>query len=165
MPEFIHPETTAWLEHTPFASWIIDALRPRCFVELGTHHAVSYFAFCQAIRDTGTATKAFAVDTWVGDEHAGYYGEEVYRRVSDINEANFGAFSKLIRSTFDEAVSSFAPGTIDLLHIDGLHTYEAVRHDFEPGSPYCPGTPSHCCMIRLQGNVISGCGVSRGAAT
>jgi O-antigen biosynthesis protein len=36
----------------------------------------------------------------------------------------------LIRQTFNDAVSSFADGTIDLLHIDGQHFYEDVRNDF-----------------------------------
>ena len=37
--------------------------------------------------------------------------------------------------TFDEAVSRFEDKEVDLLHIDGYHIYEAVRHDFENWRP------------------------------
>lgn len=40
-----------------------------------------------------------------------------------------------MRKTFDEALDSFEDNSIDLLHIDGLHTYDAVKHDFESCFP------------------------------
>jgi hypothetical protein len=121
---------SAWTEHFAFAYYLIQKVKPTVFVELGTHAGGSYFNFCQAIKELELPTKAFAVDTWLGDEHAGYYGSEVFTNVNRINKENFGGFSSLIRSTFDEAAQLFEDEHIDLLHIDGLHTYEAVRHDF-----------------------------------
>jgi hypothetical protein len=35
------------------------------------------------------------------------------------------------RMTFAEAAKDFAPGSIDLLHIDGRHFYEDAKEDFE----------------------------------
>jgi Methyltransferase domain len=135
-PAWIKLETPAWLEHTPFASWLIGAHRPSLVVELGTHYGNSYFAICQAVREQGLAARCFAVDTWRGDEHTGPYGDDVYDAVFAYNAQNYGAFSRCIRSTFDEALQHFQHGSIDLLHIDGRHGYDAVRHDFESWRPY-----------------------------
>jgi hypothetical protein len=79
--------------------------------------------------------QAFAVDSWLGDEHAGLYGEDVFEDVRQWNDLHYGEFSVLLRMLFDEAVAKFEDGTIDVLHIDGLHTYEAVRHDFDMWRP------------------------------
>ncbi|WP_206667974.1 class I SAM-dependent methyltransferase, partial [Teichococcus oryzae] len=133
MPKHI-PES-AWLEHGPFAFWLIEAAKPRCLVELGTHNGYSYFAFCQAVKQLGLETKCHAIDSWQGDEHAGFYGEEVFQLVSGINAQDYASFSRLTRSFFQEALQQFEDGSIDLLHIDGRHTYEDVLEDYSSWRP------------------------------
>ncbi len=128
-------QVSAWADHAPFAFWLMERHRPRSFVELGTHGGYSYFAFCQAIKTGSLPTQCYAVDTWAGDQHAGFYGEEFFQQVSDYNESHYAAFSRLVRTTFDKAVNHFSDGSIDLLHIDGLHFFEDVKHDFETWRP------------------------------
>jgi len=125
---------SAWNEHVPFAMSIVEMTLPRVIVELGTFAGVSYSAFCQAAAALATATKCYAVDTWMGDEHAGFYGPEVYEDLKAHN-IQYQSFSTLLRMTFDEALTHIADGSVDLLHIDGLHSYEAVRHDYETWLP------------------------------
>lgn len=134
-PFRLRGDTPAWISHIPFAFWLVLALRPRRFVELGTHTGVSFSAFCQAISTLGLETEAYAVDTWQGDEHAGFYGDLIFNDVSGFTTERYGSFSHLLRMTFDEALEHFTDGSIDLLHIDGLHTYDAVKHDFETWRP------------------------------
>ena len=128
-------EPDAWAGHIPFAFWIVEALRPQLLVELGTHSGNSYLAFAQAIHRLGLGTACFAVDTWRGDDHAGHYGEEVFQELSRYHDPRYGAFSRLVRSTFDEAVQHFPDASVDLLHVDGYHTYEAVARDFATWRP------------------------------
>lgn len=122
---------SAWYEHVPFAFYVTEIAQPKCLVELGTHNGVSFLAFCQAVQTLSLNTKTFAIDTWEGDEMAGYYDQQVFDELRAYHDRRYGKFSSLLRMTFDEGVNYFSDGSIDLLHIDGLHTYEAVKHDFE----------------------------------
>ncbi len=125
----------AWTEHVFFAYDLVAQLQPRTLVELGTDRGESYFAFCQSVLENKTGTQCFAIDHWRGDAHAGSYDETTFQDVTAHNRSHYAHFSTLIRSTFDEALDRFAQESIDLLHIDGHHTEEAVRHDLEAWLP------------------------------
>ncbi|MGH9843640.1 MAG: class I SAM-dependent methyltransferase, partial [Blastocatellia bacterium] len=133
-PERLTPHTY-WQEHIPFAMYLISALRPGVLVELGTHWGDSYSAFCQAVKALGLKTLCYAVDNWQGDIHTGEYGEEVLADLRAHHDARYGSFSLLLRSDFAAACPQFRDGSIDLLHIDGTHTHEAVKRDFEMWLP------------------------------
>jgi O-antigen biosynthesis protein len=124
-------EPHSWIEHIPFAFWVVGSLQPSAVVELGSLSGNSFFAFCQAAMRHHTKTRLTAIDTWQGDEHAGSYGEEIFIDFRRYRDAHFCESTDMLRCTFDAARPRFASKSIDLLHIDGLHTYEAVRHDFE----------------------------------
>lgn len=134
--DHVDPRHSGWHGHVFFAYDLVVNTKPEVIVELGTHKGHSFFSFSQAVKDNGLNSKLYAVDTWKGDEHAGFYGDEVYNVVQSVIEKYYGAiYTCLKRKTFDEAVSDFEDNSIDILHIDGLHTYQAVKHDFENWLP------------------------------
>ena len=129
MPAYL--TESAWIEHGPFAMWLVETIRPKTIVELGVYSGFSYMAFCQAVRDANLPTSCYGIDTWVGDEHGGFYPEIVFETVKAYNERYYSGFSKLIRARFDDALDYFPDGSIDLLHIDGRHLLDDVNYEFD----------------------------------
>ncbi len=132
--EFEYPTRLAfppnWLGHIPFAFWLVGVQRPRTVVELGVHTGNSYCAFLQATQLLRFEARCFGIDHWQGEEHVSFSGEEVYNELRSFHDPLYGSFSTLLRLSFDDALPCFGDGTIDLLHIDGFHSYEAISHDF-----------------------------------
>ena len=160
---------SAWIGHAPFLRLLIRELKPNVFVELGTHNGFSYFVGCQTVQELALPTKTYAVDHWVGDPHAGEFDASVYEGVVAIN-AQYKTFSTLLKMSFIDASSKFEDGTVNLLHIDGFHTYEAVKEDFETWLKlgksgckfklqqrrYCPrhsGSPCRLRRIQVLGRI------------
>ena len=126
---------SGWHEHAPFAFWLVEQQRPKILVELGTHCGFSFFAFCQAIRMAQLSAAAFAVDHWTGDEHAGFYGEDVYEGVQSHCRERYSDIATLMRMEFSDALQYFDDGSVDLLHVDGRHHLDDVVSDFTPWLP------------------------------
>jgi hypothetical protein len=126
-----HIVTSAWLEHAPFAFWLMAQLRPRTVVELGTHYGFSFFVLAEAAKRLGLDAELYALDTWEGDEHTGFYDEHVFDQVKSIARTDYPGSTHLVRGYFSESRSRIADDSVDLLHIDGRHAYEDVKEDYE----------------------------------
>jgi hypothetical protein len=133
MPEFMAFST--WVDHLPFGYDIVAATKPRIAVELGTQHGLSYFCFCQSMQENRIDGLCYAVDTWAGDDHTGSYDDTVFNTVQKHARAQYPNITYLMRMLFNDALAHFSDDSIDLLHIDGLHTYEAVSEDFQNWLP------------------------------
>jgi len=125
--------SSPWSGHRAFAYDYVRNVRPGTIVELGSYYGCSSFAFLQAVKDGAAGPSFYAVDTWKGDAYTeGDYREDVYGAFMSVLESCYGGTdAHVLRTDFDSAADSFADGSIDLLHIDGSHDYEEVRHDFE----------------------------------
>ncbi|MDW8311629.1 MAG: class I SAM-dependent methyltransferase [Burkholderiales bacterium] len=124
-----------WIGHIPFAFELIARQRPKSIVELGTYSGSSFAAFCQALEAGQIDGVCFGVDLWEGDIHMGRFDESLYEELRAFVERRYPKHARLIRKNFNDAVNDFPDRSIDLLHIDGTHTYEAVKNDFETWLP------------------------------
>ncbi|WP_223586919.1 MULTISPECIES: class I SAM-dependent methyltransferase [Microbacterium] len=126
-----HFVDSAWSTHGSFAAWIVDVLRPRDVIELGTHNGFSCFAFAEAAKRMGHPITIHALDSWEGDDQAGFYDDSVYLSVRATAERDYAGSVVLHRGYFSETRPEFATASADLLHIDGRHGYEDAREDYE----------------------------------
>lgn len=121
---------SGWTDLVPALGALMAIIRPRRFVELGTHNGMSYFSACNFSKVLGIHAECIAVDSWVGDEHAGIHDSKVFFEFKE-NLRSTNPEQIYVHTYFDEAAHIFENESIDLLHIDGFHSYDSVRHDFD----------------------------------
>ncbi len=130
-----HIVFSTWIDHLSFGYDLVAALRPKMTVELGSQGGLSFFCFCQSMVENEIDGLCYAVDTWEGEDHTGKYDESVYESVAKHSRQHYAGFAYLMRMLFAEAREHFRDESVELLHIDGLHTYEAVKEDFTTWYP------------------------------
>jgi hypothetical protein len=129
------PVATAWGGHVPTMFFLMNLLAPRRYAELGSHHGMSFFAACQIAKGMAEPCECVGIDTWEGDSHTKSYDETVFEDFRYLLKTHYPHVGHFVRGYFDDAARCFEDNSIDLLHIDGLHTYEAVKRDFETWLP------------------------------
>jgi GT2 family glycosyltransferase len=117
--------------HLPFAMTLVDLLRPRVIVELGTTDGVSYCAFCQAADTLKLDARCFAVGDSQNAEERGRFFDDW----SPHHNALYGGFSELVQPPSDSVLSRIEDGAVDLLHLAGGASYAALRERFEKWLP------------------------------
>jgi predicted O-methyltransferase YrrM len=124
----LHSIPTAWRGHEHFAQWLVQQMRPQVIVELGCDYGFSTIAFAQP----GLGT-VYGIDRFLGPPG---------RNAFETCRANIAASGvtniELMKADFRRVAESWSR-PIDLLHIDGNHSYEDVRLDFAQWSCHVRG--------------------------
>jgi cephalosporin hydroxylase len=131
MNDWIEDIASAWKGHRLFAEWLTKNTKNDIIVELGVDYGYSTFVFANSLKNTNG--KIYGVDLFIGDSHAGQRNtyDSVIKKIKDYDVTNI----EIIVGDFTE-VSKVWDKQIDILHIDGFHTYAAVKNDFECWSKY-----------------------------
>ena len=123
MKQDIETIPSAWKGHRGFAQWLVQLIQPKITVELGVDYGYSTFVLAE-----NNPGKVYGIDTFEGDAHAGQRDLAQYQSVLDFKNTNGFDNVHLLKDTFDNVNSTWVE-SIDILHIDGLHTGAAVTHD------------------------------------
>ena len=131
MADWIDSIVSAWTGHRQFAEWLVKNTNSETIVELGVDYGFSTFVFANALKNT--TGKIYGIDLFMGDPHTGTRNtyDFVMKNIKDHDVTNI----EIIKGDFT-SISKIWNKPIDILHIDGFHTYDAVKNDFTNWSSY-----------------------------
>jgi len=131
--EKIKKYPTAWEDHGVFATQLVNEFNPNIIVDLGVDYG--YSTFCFGYHNIGNV---YGIDWFQGDIHAGY--RDTYSRVialyDELKKEHESTNIEFIKGDFDTVAKTWDK-QIDILHIDGFHSYEAVKNDYDTWSKFC----------------------------
>lgn len=118
----VGPDT--WVEHIPFAMYLVDIVQPDVFVQLGIGQGNDYAAFCQAIHTLEIDARAYGITDSMTKEDVVNDLAQVYPKISTI-----------LKESFETALERFEDASISLLHITGMHDYATISDLFNTWLP------------------------------
>lgn len=130
---YIESIISAWKGHRQFAEWLVNEMKPTQIVDLGVDYGYSTFVFSYALKENGISGTVTGIDFFGGDHFTGI--RDTYSQVLNIVNQFSLKNVEIIKGDFTE-ISKTWNRPIDILHIDGDHTYEAVLNDYTAWSPF-----------------------------
>lgn len=121
---------SAWVGHSQLTMWLVNRYKPTVIVELGTD-----LMFSSACLSSESIGKVYTIDSFDGDQHAGFnrsslesvkntYTTLLKNKLLPVDNITF------IKGYFHDVKDTFPDKSVDMIHIDGLHTTAAITQDF-----------------------------------
>lgn len=129
---YIKRYPSAWTGHGELAIKIVNTFNPNVIVDLGVDFGFSTFSLAYS-----KIGKVYGIDWFEGDIHTGHRNTyDIVLEQCEYLAKNFNLDNiEIIKEDFNILANKWT-NKIDLLHIDGLHTYEAVKNDYDNWSKF-----------------------------
>jgi len=125
---------------SPFFAEIIEEIKPKTIIEVGSWKGVS--ACIMAELSAGLGTQIHCVDTWLGDVHHVVGGDKIPRDPWGYPQLFHQFLTNIKRAGYDKRITPYPMCSIDgarylkrlgvsaqLIYIDGAHDMETVYQD------------------------------------
>lgn len=126
--DFLKYIPSGWKENKALCEWLVKRINPKNTVELGVDYG--YSLICLALNNKG---RVYGIDHFKGDSFTGQRNtlSFVQNTINWLRKFNVKNIS-IIEGDVNYAFKRWNKHTkIDLLHIDCLATYDAIKNDFE----------------------------------
>jgi predicted O-methyltransferase YrrM len=130
--EFFSTIESTWKGHELFAMWLVAKVKPKIVVDLGFDRALSTIAF--AYKNRG---HVYGIDWFEGNNYLEkcFALDGAYRNISNALRFHYAKNIHLIVGPYQNVLKNWKR-KIDILHLDGVHTYEKAQFHYQNWSPH-----------------------------
>lgn len=115
-----------WNYQTPkYLYALTRMLKPQVIVESGTYRGLSACWMAKGCQENNTG-KVYCIDNFSLKEHVDRYGDPRTHLEGNLKACGIEGWVEILEGDADKVQW---PSTVDLIYVDGWHSYEATMHD------------------------------------